>query len=62
MPIIHMPCMAHVIQLSLNKLLIKMEAAPRNDKEEIEWTKTEKEDRNKARQENQGIVFTLNKV
>lgn len=61
-PIIHMPCMAHVIQLSLNELLVKMEAAPRNNKEEIEWTKTEKEARNKAHQENQGIVFTLNKV
>jgi hypothetical protein len=30
-PIVRIPCMAHVIQLSLNKLLGKMEAVPKND-------------------------------
>jgi len=50
--------MAHVIQLSLKELLGRMEMNPRNDKEEIEWTKR---DRN-AQTENQEIVHTLDKV
>ena len=57
-PIIRMPCMAHVIQLSLKELLGKMEANPRNEREEMEWTGEE----NGARQENREIVYTLNKV
>ncbi|KAJ5379647.1 uncharacterized protein N7496_002075 [Penicillium cataractarum] len=54
-PIIRMPCMAHVIQLSLNALLGKMEAVPKNDKEEVEWIEAE----NNARRENREIVRRL---
>lgn len=57
-PIIHIPCMAHVIQLSLKELLGRMEANPRNEREEMEWT----EEENGARRENREIVHTLNKV
>ncbi|KAJ5215577.1 uncharacterized protein N7498_002009 [Penicillium cinerascens] len=59
-PIVRIPCMAHVIQLSLNELLGKMEAIPKNDREEIEWTETEA--RSEAQRENKDIVLTLNKV
>ena len=58
MPIIRMPCIAHVIQLSLKELLGQMEANPRNEREEMEWTKGD----NGARRENRGIVQTLSKV
>jgi hypothetical protein len=57
-PIIRIPCMAHVIQLSLKELLGRMETNPRNEREEIEWT----EEENRAQQENQEIIYTLNKV
>jgi len=40
-PIIRIPCMAHVIQLSLKELLGRMEANPRNEREEMEWTEDE---------------------
>jgi hypothetical protein len=54
-PIIRIPCMAHVIQLSLKALLGAMEADPQNDEEETEWNENEDED---ARE----IVRTLKKV
>jgi hypothetical protein len=57
-PVIRIPCIAHVIQLSLKELLGQMDANPRNDREEMEWT----EGGNGARQENRKIVDTLNKV
>ncbi|KAG2000826.1 hypothetical protein GB937_010790 [Aspergillus fischeri] len=57
-PIIHIPCMAHIIQLGLKELLGRMEANPRNEREEMEWT----EEENGAQRENQEIVYTLNKV
>jgi hypothetical protein len=59
-PIVRIPCMAHVIQLSLNELLGKMEAIPKNDREEMEWTETEARD--EAQRENKDIMLTLNKV
>lgn len=59
-PIVRIPCMAHVIQLSLNELLGKMEAIPKNDREEMEWTETEVQ--NEAQRENKDIMLTLNKV
>lgn len=58
MPIIRMPCIAHVIQLSLKELLGQMEANPRNEREEMEWSKRD----DGARRENRGIVQTLSKV
>ncbi|KAJ5316460.1 hypothetical protein N7476_006767 [Penicillium atrosanguineum] len=36
--IVHIPCMAHVIQLSLNKLLHRIKAKPKNDTVDIVWT------------------------
>ena len=57
-PVIQVPCMAHVIQLSLKELLGKMEANPRNDREEMEWTNEE----NGTQQEHGEILHTLNKV
>lgn len=58
--IIRIPCMAHVIQLSLNELLGRMEAVPKNDREEMEWTETET--RNEAQGKDQDIMLTLKKV
>ncbi|KAJ5355238.1 uncharacterized protein N7496_000165 [Penicillium cataractarum] len=57
-PVIRIPCIAHVIQLSLKELLGQMDANPGNEREEIEWT----EKGHIARQENRKIVDTLNKV
>ncbi|KAJ6134816.1 hypothetical protein N7523_001138 [Penicillium sp. IBT 18751x] len=36
--IVHIPCMAHVIQLSLNELLHRIKAKPQNDTVDIVWT------------------------
>lgn len=36
--IVHIPCMAHVIQLSLNELLHRIKAKPKNDTVDIVWT------------------------
>ena len=58
LPIIRIPCIAHIIQLSLKELLGQIEVDPRNDREELEWAKRD----NGTRQENQEIVHTLNKV
>ncbi|KAJ5460955.1 uncharacterized protein N7458_002507 [Penicillium daleae] len=57
-PVIRIPYIAHVIQLSLKELLSQMDANPPNEREEIEWT----ERGHIARQENRTIVDTLNKV
>lgn len=54
-PIIRIPCIAHIIQLSLKQLLGEMEANPKNEREEIEWTED-------ATEEQREIVYTLNKV
>ena len=59
--IIQVPCIAHVIQISLTDLLGKMKATPKNDTAELEW----KEDRVRAlraRQQKREIADTLNKV
>lgn len=57
-PVVRIPCIAHVIQLSLKELLGQMDANPRNDREEMEWV----EGGTRARQDNRKIVVTLNKV
>jgi hypothetical protein len=59
--IVRIPCIAHIIQLSLNDLLGKMKAIPKNDSTEINWS----DDRVRilrARQQKREIVDTLNKV
>jgi predicted nucleotidyltransferase len=53
-PYAQIPCMAHIIQLSLKALLGKMEANPKNGTDQMEWT-GENEDSRK-------IVHTLYKV
>jgi hypothetical protein len=56
-PIIRIPCIAHVIQLSLRQLLGEMEANPKNETTEIEWTEVD----DQVTQQRE-IVNTLNKV
>ncbi|OQD74460.1 hypothetical protein PENANT_c174G02644 [Penicillium antarcticum] len=59
--IVQVPCLAHVIQLSLIDLLGKIKASPKNDNAETEWS----EDRVRslrARQQKHEIADTLNKV
>ncbi|KAJ5742120.1 hypothetical protein N7533_011529 [Penicillium manginii] len=59
--IVQVPCLAHVIQLSLTDLLGKIKAAPKNNNTETEWS----EDRVhslRARQQKHEIADTLNKV
>lgn len=57
-PVIRIPYITHIIQLSLKELLGQIDANPGNEREEIEWT----EKGHIARQENRKIVDTLNKV
>lgn len=38
--IIKVPCLAHVIQLSLKQLLRQMKANPKNDAAEVQWSET----------------------
>lgn len=54
-PILRIPCMVHVIQLSLKELLGTMEANPKNDTEERDWSEDQDQDQKE-------IVRTLNKV
>lgn len=59
--IVRVPCIAHIIQLSLNDLLGKIRAIPKNESAEIDWS----DDRVRylrARQQKGEIIDTLNKV
>ena len=61
--VVRIPCLAHVIQLSLNQLLDHIKAVPLNDSAETKWT--EKQSRLahlNAQHRNCEIAFTLNKV
>lgn len=59
--ILRIPCVAHVIQLSLNQLLGNMKANPINDEAEIEWS-DERTHSLHARQPRREIVDTLKKA
>lgn len=59
--IFHVPCIAHVIQLSLQELLGKIKVIPKNDVAEQTWT-DERMKQLHARQEKRDIADTLNKV
>jgi hypothetical protein len=59
--IVRVPCIAHVIQLSLNDLLGKMKANPKNESTEMEWS-DDRVQSLRERQQNREIVDTLNKV
>lgn len=61
-PIIRVPCLAHVIQLSLKQLLGQMKANPKNEATEM-WSEARSQSVSKnARQNKREIVDTLNKV
>lgn len=61
--IVRVPCIAHVIQLSLNELLGHMKAGPVNETTEIRWTEQRSQSaRINARQHKREIVNTLSKV
>lgn len=55
------PCIAHVIQLSLNQLLGKMKAKPENQEAESEWSDQRTQSLQSRRTTGQ-IVDTLKKV
>lgn len=59
--IIKVPCLAHVIQLSLKQLLRQMKANPKNDTAEIQWSESQDQSI-RSRQQKREIVDTLNKV
>lgn len=59
--IIRVPCIAHVIQLSLKQLLGHMKAKPKNETTEMEWSEARSQSL-QARQQKKEIVDTLNKV
>ncbi|OQD73541.1 hypothetical protein PENANT_c201G08001 [Penicillium antarcticum] len=58
---IRVPCVAHVIQLSLKDLLGKMKAIPKNDTAEQTWS-DDRVDNLRARKQKKEIVDTLNKI
>ena len=59
--IFRVPCIAHVIQLSLNQLLGKMKAKPVNQEAESEWS-DERTQSLQSRRTRRQIVDTLKKV
>ncbi|KAJ6038667.1 hypothetical protein N7460_007384 [Penicillium canescens] len=59
--IIQVPCLAHIIQLSLIDLLGKIKASPKNDTAESVWS-DERVRLLRARQQKHKIADTLNKV
>ncbi|KAJ5318395.1 hypothetical protein N7476_004815 [Penicillium atrosanguineum] len=61
--IIRVPCLTHVIQLSLNGLLGQMKANPTNETTEIRWTSERSQlSQVNARTKKRDITRTLNKV
>lgn len=59
--IIRVPCIAHVIQLSLKDLLGQMKVNPKNETAEMEWSEARIQSL-RARQQKREIIDTLNKV
>ena len=59
--IIRVPCLAHVIQLSLNELLGYLKASPMNNMIETQWTEQRSQSARAAAQK-QDIATTLDKV
>lgn len=60
-PIIRIPCLAHVIQLSLKKLLGEMKANPNNESHEREWSEA-KSKALRANRRRKEISDTLDRV
>ncbi|KAJ5249389.1 hypothetical protein N7524_011705 [Penicillium chrysogenum] len=60
--IIRIPCLAHVIQLSLNQLLDRLKAVPQNDITETKWSDRQSIlAKANAQSKNRSISHTLNK-
>lgn len=59
--IIRVPCIAHVIQLSLQKLLGQIKANPKNEATEISWSEARSQSL-RAREQRREIADTLDKV
>jgi hypothetical protein len=61
--IIRIPCLAHVIQLSLNQLLGHIKAVPLNETAETKWTEQQSSKAQaNAQHQKQEISYTLNKI
>jgi hypothetical protein len=61
--IIRIPCLAHVIQLSLNQLLGKLKAVPRNETTDAQWTDEQSSQaRANAKSKKRKVYTALNKV
>lgn len=60
-PIVRIPCLAHVIQLSLKELLGLIKANPKNDTTDHQWSDSQAQSL-RACQQQQGIIYTLSKV
>lgn len=59
-PIVRIPCLAHVIQLSLKDLLAVMKLNPKNDSIDRQWSA--EQDTSLKHLRKQGIIYTLAKV
>lgn len=59
--VVRVPCIAHVIQLSLKDLLRQMKANPKNETTKMDWSEARVQSL-RARQQEREIVDTLNKV
>src|SRR5699024_7272557 len=60
-PVVRIPCLAHVIQLSLRELLGLVKADPQNDITEKQWSETQVQSL-RVNQRQKGIISTLSKV
>lgn len=60
-PIIRIPYLAHVIQLSLKELLGLIKANPKNDSTDHQWSDSQAQSLH-AYQQQEGIIYTLSKV
>jgi hypothetical protein len=61
--IIRIPCLAYVIQISLNQLLDRIKAVPLNDTTDTKWTDRQSTlAKANARYQTREISYTLNKV
>ena len=61
--IIRTPCLAHIIQLSLNQLLDRLKAVPLNDTAQTKWTERQSMlAQANAKRQSREISCTLNKV
>lgn len=60
--IVRIPCLAHVIQLSLKDLLGLMKAHPKNDITTTKWSEDEDETALQRAKRERGIIYTLAKV